>query len=133
MDNVDKIKKSIKITGNEIFYSDSFRLKIILNNLYSNAIKYADMSKGKPFIKTEISVNDKGAIISVKDNGEGVDLKLKPKLFDMFFRASLKGTGSGLGLYIVKESVEKLGGNIRVESKRFEGTEFIIELPQKKM
>ncbi|MEQ9658922.1 PAS domain-containing sensor histidine kinase [Fulvivirga sp.] len=129
MDNVSKIKKNFSIEGGMDFYSDPFRIKIIFNNLISNAIKYADMSKSEPYISLNIKVENDHARISVKDNGEGVDEDVKNRIFEMFFRASDKGSGSGLGLYIVKESIDKLHGKIEVNSTRFEGTEFIITLP----
>ncbi|MTI41015.1 PAS domain-containing sensor histidine kinase [Fulvivirga lutimaris] len=129
MDNVSKIKRNFCIEGDMDFYSDPFRIKIIFNNLISNAIKYADMSKPEPYININIKIEKDHARISVKDNGEGVDENAKKRIFEMFFRASEKGSGSGLGLYIVRESIDKLNGNIEVNSTRYEGTEFIIMLP----
>lgn len=132
MDNVSKIKKEFSIEGEADFYSDPFRIKIIFNNLISNAIKYSDMSKSEPFINFNVKVDADSARISVKDNGEGIDEDVKNRIFEMFFRASEKGSGSGLGLYIVKESIDKLHGKIEVNSTRFEGTEFIITIPNTK-
>ena len=129
MENVNKIKRTFSIEGDSDFYSDPFRIKIIFNNLISNAIKYADLTKPEPYINFQVKVEDDNAIISVKDNGEGVDEDVKNRIFEMFFRASDKGSGSGLGLYIVRESIDKLGGKIEVTSTQYEGTEFIITLP----
>ena len=69
--------------------------------------------------------------ISVKDNGSGIPKKFHKPIFNMFFRASEKSTGSGLGLYIVKSAVKKLGGTIEVFSKVREGCEFIVNLPER--
>lgn len=132
MDNVNKIKRQFSIEGDVDFYSDPFRIKIIFNNLISNAIKYADLTKPESFIHLHVKVVDDHARISVKDNGEGVDEDVKNRIFEMFFRASDKGSGSGLGLYIVKESIDKLNGKIEVNSIRYEGTEFVITLPNVK-
>ena len=67
---------------------------------------------------------------SIKDNGPGIPAHLHEKLFDMFFRASNKSQGSGLGLYIVKNSIEKLGGTVTLKSEVGVGTEFLVELPK---
>ena len=129
MDNVQRIKRDLTIEGDYSFNSDPFRIKIIFNNLISNAIKYADLTKSSSYIKCLVKLNEKEAIISIKDNGEGISEAALNRVFEMFYRASAKGTGSGLGLYIVKESIEKLGGSIEIKSKLHEGTEFIITLP----
>jgi len=129
MENVDKIEKIIKIDQHEAFYSDPKRLEIIFNNLISNANKYADLNKSKPFIEVSIKVIGQSAEILVKDNGEGIREDSKEKIFEMFFRASERSSGSGLGLYIVKEAVEKLGGNLFMESEFGKGTSFTINIP----
>lgn len=129
MDNVSRIKRKIKIEGDHIFYSDPFRIKIIFNNLFSNAIKYTDLTKKESFITVNVHLKKSGAEIMVKDNGEGMDEGAINRIFEMFYRASNKGSGSGLGLYIVKESIDKLKGSITVESSRNVGTEFLIKLP----
>jgi signal transduction histidine kinase len=65
----------------------------------------------------------------IEDNGEGIRKDLQEKIFDMFYRASENSKGSGLGLYIVKEMVEKMGGTIKVSSEWGKGSQFIIDLP----
>lgn len=132
MDNVHKIRKEFAIDGDYTFFSDPFRIKIIFNNLISNAIKYADLTKKDPYVKLLIKLEQEQAIISIKDNGEGVSEQAKARVFEMFYRASARGTGSGLGLYIVKESIEKLHGQIELHSILHEGTEFIIKIPNAK-
>ncbi|TAE48522.1 MAG: sensor histidine kinase [Cytophagales bacterium] len=67
--------------------------------------------------------------ISFEDNGIGIKEEYIKKIFDMFFRATDKGEGSGLGLYIVKQTIEKLGGSIEVKSEYGEGTLMTIHLP----
>jgi signal transduction histidine kinase len=68
--------------------------------------------------------------LSIQDNGIGIHEKCLPMIFDMFFQANDKAEGSGLGLYIVKETLEKIQGTIRVESQYGEGTIFSINLPK---
>ncbi|MTI22113.1 PAS domain-containing sensor histidine kinase [Fulvivirga sp. RKSG066] len=128
MDNVEKIKTEVKVSGDE-FYADIRRIKIILNNLFSNAIKYSDLEKEQSFVKFEVKIDGGVARMKVTDNGEGVDADSKDKLFNMFFRASEKGSGSGLGLYIVKEAIDKMGGAVEVDSELNVGTEFRITIP----
>jgi signal transduction histidine kinase len=129
MDNVSHIKKIINIRQEGDFYSSPTRLDIIFNNLLSNAIKYADLKKDKSYIEIDIQCTSSEAQIIVRDNGEGIPLEALTKIFDMFFRASAKGSGSGLGLYIVKEAIQKLGGTINVQSEFSKGTEFSVAIP----
>ena len=63
------------------------------------------------------------------DNGQGIETKHLAKIFDMFFRATQNSTGSGIGLYIVKEIVQKMNGSIEVESSPGRGSKFFITLP----
>lgn len=109
-------------------YSDSLRLKIIINNLLSNAIKYADFSKEKPFISIKTYPSEKDFIIQIEDNGIGISKQYLNRIFEMFFVTN-KNKGTGLGLYIVKEAIENLNGNITVESKINVGTKFIVTIP----
>jgi PAS domain S-box-containing protein len=99
------------------FYSDLLRLKIITNNVISNAIKYQDTSKEERFIKITVEINPEKAIIYFKDNGIGIEKKYLPEIYKMFYRATESEEGSGLGLYIVKQTVEKLRGNIEIYSE----------------
>lgn len=124
----ERIKKEVHLKGREKFYSDHFRLSLILNNLISNALKYADPSKEVSFIKISIRIDPSRAFITFKDNGIGIEESYINKVFNMFFRATSKNEGAGLGLYIVKEAVEKLEGKIDIQSKPGEGTLFKIEL-----
>ena len=68
-------------------------------------------------------------LIRVRDNGEGIPPEHQTRIFEMFFRASGKVSGSGLGLYIVKEAVQKIGGTIQVHSEFTRGTEFFVLIP----
>jgi signal transduction histidine kinase len=111
------------------FYSDRSRLSVVLNNLISNGIRYCNPVEGQPFVLLHVSSDDNGTTLSIADNGIGIDSKYHEKIFDMFYRVSQKSAGSGLGLYIVKETVEKLRGTLRFESEPGKGTKFIIFLP----
>jgi signal transduction histidine kinase len=117
----------------ELFFSsDTYRLRVALNNLISNAIKYADLTKSNPFVDISISKTDNSLTIAVVDNGIGISIESHPKLFQMFYRANDKETGTGLGLYIAKESIEKLGGRIQLKSEPLKGTSFMVTVPMVK-
>jgi signal transduction histidine kinase len=120
-------KPMLQIHQNKIFYSDLTRIKVIFNNLISNAIKFSDPNNTE--IKINIEVENDHAKIEISDKGAGIDKKYQKDVFKMFFRASDQKAGSGLGLYIVKETVGKLKGKISLVSKPRKGTTFKMELP----
>jgi PAS domain S-box-containing protein len=123
------IDTKIQIEPYTNFYSDPKRLRILFNNLISNAFRYHDLSKETPYIKIQVSFDQYHAVIKVSDNGKGIHPEYLGNIFEMFYRATDDSQGSGLGLYIVKETVEKLQGTIRVESKPREGTTFTLRIP----
>ncbi len=110
---------------------DKLRLKIILNNILSNGIKFQKPQwDEKPFLRI-ISQKEKSNLkIIIEDNGEGIKAEMREKIFDMFFRGSTSSRGSGLGLYIAREAAEKIGGKIKVDSEYGKGSTFVIEIPQ---
>jgi len=117
------------LTGEEMI-TDLARLKIILNNLISNAIKFHWFEGSrKPYVKILLSRSESNYIITVEDNGRGIEEKHLANIFDMFYRATEKAQGSGLGLYILKESVLKLGGTVEARSALDAGTTFTVTLP----
>ncbi len=110
------------------FYSDPLRLQMIFNNLISNAIRYHDKHKSDRFLKvTADFIADKWQI-TFEDNGIGIDAAVLPKIFDMFYRGTQHSDGSGVGLYIVKQALEKINGHIECESKLGIGTIFRVYL-----
>lgn len=125
----DRIEKQILIDTEVPIYSDMYRLQIIFQNLISNSIKYQDSDKANSFIRVEAEVTPQEIRITFSDNGVGIRQEYISKIFGMFFRATERSEGAGLGLYIVKESVNKLGGEISLESTYNEGTTFNIRLP----
>lgn len=108
--------------------SDPIRIKIILNNLLSNAIKYSDKDKTLKFIRIRTLIFNTFFKIEIEDNGIGIKEEFKDKIFDMFFVTN-SNLGSGLGLYITKEAVDKLNGSITVNSKITKGTIFTVIIP----
>ena len=128
MPDAEKVKSKINIYDHVPFYSDHGRLLIIFNNIISNAVRYHDKWK-ESFLEINIVTNEEKVLIRFTDNGVGIAEEFQDKIFKMFFRASYESKGSGLGLYIVKSTVEKLNGKISVQSKLGEGTQFTIEVP----
>ncbi|TYC16267.1 PAS domain S-box protein [Bizionia gelidisalsuginis] len=126
--NAQGIHFDIDVEEHSTFYSDRLRFKTIIENLISNAIKYHKSSSTERFIKVKAIANDKMLQLKVSDNGIGIPLEYQEKIFDMFFRISSKSQGSGIGLYIVKDTIEKLEGSINVSSQIKSGTTFEIKL-----
>lgn len=119
----------ITITQNKEFCSDRIGVGIVLNNLVSNAIRYQNPMSERPFVDIEVEATDKTANIIVKDNGIGISKEGQTKIFDMFYRVSDETDGTGLGLFLVKETIEKLNGKINVESELGKGSVFQILIP----
>jgi len=128
MENAEKVKSIIEIDAEVPYLSDPGRMAILFQNLISNAIKYQQPFTDA-YVKISIHVNENGAQIEVSDNGKGISKEYLSKIFEMFFRASEDSYGSGLGLYITKQVVEKLQGKIEVESEFNVGTTFKVWLP----
>jgi PAS domain S-box-containing protein len=110
--------------------TDSRRLKVVINNLISNSIKYADPAKPHRYLKVKAATSQTHHSIVVEDNGLGIEAQYQSRIFDMFYRASEKSQGSGLGLYIVKETIAKMNGFIEVHSEITKGSEFTVLLPK---
>jgi PAS domain S-box-containing protein len=106
-------------------------LKTILLNLIDNAIKYRKQREEPSFVRIHVSEEKKGILIKIEDNGIGIAAHQQEHVFKMFHRATSISKGSGLGLYIVKTSVLKLGGTISIESTIDEGTTFTVYLPNR--
>jgi signal transduction histidine kinase len=119
----------VEIQGEEAIYTDEFRFNIIASNLISNAIRYRKTDIQTSFIHCKIHLSKEEAQIEVSDNGIGIPTQYQPYIFQMFYRANVKSTGSGLGLYIVKEALNKMGGKIEVKSEEGVGTTFKVIIP----
>lgn len=118
-------------TDKELFLADAFRIRQILDNLVSNAIKYTD--HGSVNIEARVSkiMGKLTLTMSVKDTGKGMNDEEKRKVFQAFTRLkSAQGIeGTGLGLSITQELVSLLGGEILLRSTLGKGSNFIVTLP----
>ncbi|MFP4090813.1 MAG: PAS domain S-box protein [Cyclobacteriaceae bacterium] len=125
----DKIRLQLDIHQKHNFVSDPQRVRVVLNNLLSNAFRYSDAHKEDPFVRIELQSTPEGISCSVIDNGVGIEEKHLEEIFKMFYRAHDHIKGSGLGLYLVKETIERLKGKIEVQSEYRKGSTFRFELP----
>lgn len=128
-DEVSSVKIKTDIPANLELVTDKIRLRIILNNLIANALKYHDKHKEERYVHVQASKHSNYFQIDVGDNGIGIKPEHLPRVFDMFYRASEYSKGSGLGLYIARETIKKMGGQIKVKSEFGKGTHFQIDLP----
>jgi signal transduction histidine kinase len=106
---------------------DPIRTEQIVQNLVSNAIKYG---RGRP-VMVKVSAGSDGAVLAVQDAGDGIPEPDIAHVFEKFFRArgDEKISGLGIGLYVVKQLVNRMGGAVSVESRIGEGTRFAVRLP----
>ncbi|MCB0855382.1 MAG: HAMP domain-containing histidine kinase, partial [Bacteroidetes bacterium] len=111
------------------FNSDRNSLLSILQNLITNAMKYRRDGDHSHVVNISIQPEKNGIRILVRDNGEGIRPEIQEKVFNMFYRGNKKSKGTGLGLYIVNQSIQKLKGEISIHSVVDEGTTFSVWLP----
>jgi len=126
--NNKETKFTININQPTPFIGDTFRIEVILGNLISNAIKYQKNNEEDKMVDISIDVNTFSAEISITDNGLGILNEHLEKIFTQFFK-SKNNQGSGLGLFIVKEALNKINGKIAVSSSLDYGTTFKITIP----
>lgn len=129
IEGVEQIRIDVAADDELTVRSDASRLGSIFNNLVNNAILYRDREKEKPFIQIGCREFEDKWELTVKDNGQGILPERQDKIFDMFYRGNEQSTGSGLGLFIVKEMVKTLGGSIDFESEYGVGSEFRVVFP----
>ena len=131
MEGYQHILFSLDVKLKSKFVSDKRRIEIILANLISNAIKYQDLTKSTQNINISIDEQKEQSQLSiiVEDNGVGIEKASQGKIFDMFYRASDRSKGAGLGLYIIKETVEKMNGSVELASEEGEFSKFTVNLP----
>ncbi len=114
-------------------YTDENLLRIIIQNLAENALMFARIHRNDPYLRIEITKKQpKQLQIKVIDNGQGIREEAISKLFNMFYRASENSKGSGLGLYILKNALDKLEGTVQVETAIGKGTVFTVVVPLKR-
>ncbi len=119
---------SINVSVPNDFTSNRFIIETIFQNLIENAIKYQNLKVDNSMLNIDVLQTGSKIQMRVEDNGIGIDTSVQDKIFDMYFRGTDASTGSGLGLYLVKKSVDKLNGQIRLTSMPNQGTIFYVTL-----
>lgn len=122
---------NVQVNQNIKFIGDAFRVEVILGNLISNAIKYQKTNEPNKTVNIEINVTESEACININDNGMGILKEHLEKIFTQFFKSKMHH-GSGLGLFIVKEALNRINGTISVSSNIENGTTFKITIPNAK-
>lgn len=126
IEGFEDISFQTDVYGHTALYTDEYRLAVVLNNLISNAIKYADRYKDQSVVQIKATVTPAHLTLIIRDNGIGIPKDQIGRVFGMFYRASEISKGAGLGLYIVKEAVDKLKGNIIIQSQH--GVETLVRI-----
>lgn len=109
-------------------YTDKLLLQSVLHNLLQNAVNYSD--RDQPVITIIARESGPSVELMISDNGTGIPESVRPRIFEMFYRGHLDSSGPGLGLFIVKNALEKMNGTIRFECPEGKGTTFYVTLPK---
>jgi len=118
----------IEIEGSDYINGDLKRIKTIIKNLASNAVKYRKKDDLNAYVKFSLKNEEVSIKFEVSDNGIGIPVQEQEKIFEMFYRYASENNGSGLGLFIVKEVLQKLGGTIEIESELGTGSVFRVNV-----
>lgn len=127
----NEIEIKLSVPENFEIVTEYYSLYSVIQNVIENAIKYKDPSKQHNYIIISAIEHVSSYTITIEDNGQGISAASKEKIFSMFYRANLNNTeGVGMGLYIVKQSLERIKGQISIDSKENEYSKFLIKLPK---
>lgn len=129
MKDAEDIRYELDFPEDSLVHTDSMRLRTILQNLITNAVKYQRPEEHDKWVRVSLTRSPDSVEIAVEDNGEGIPEDRLDTVFEMFQRNSNLSTGSGLGLYMVREMVAKLGGAVTVTSSVGQGSRFVVTLP----
>lgn len=125
----DKIRLIKNIDQDICYFGDAILIKSVIQNLIENAIKYRGSKSKECLIIFSVQQIPDNIIIKISDNGMGICKEKLPYIFERNYRATEEKNGSGVGLYLVKESLAELNANISVSSKVGSGTTFTVTLP----
>ncbi|MCU0360702.1 MAG: HAMP domain-containing histidine kinase [Bacteroidia bacterium] len=128
----EQIVFSVTYSLKQEFYSSKELMGYIFYFLFENSIKYSKKRNGHSYLKVKVESQDKYMVkIVVSDNGIGIKKEDQAHIFEMFYRTVNKLEGTGLGLYIVQNSLQKINGTILLESDENKGTVFTLLIPNK--
>lgn len=136
--SLDKFKYSIEAKGIKVIVDNSagnmvvneYLSRIVLENIIENSIDFC--TPLNPLLRILATQSTHDFAIIIEDNGQGISATIQHRIFEMYFRGNDNSKGNGLGLYIAKRAVDKLGGTISFISRMNEGTSFKITLPHKR-
>ena len=109
--------------------SDYNKVYTILSHVIRNSLDYSDVSKCSFLLSIKGQIHRDIVTLEIIDNGIGIEKKFMPMVFQMFFRATMLSKGSGLGLYLAREAINRLGGTITISSELNLGTLVRIQFP----
>ena len=127
----DRVKISCESNIDFEFKANEMSLRLILNNLISNAIKFHRPEEENQQVQIKAYNEGENVIIEISDNGIGIEMGSQDRIFEMFYRGTSRSFGSGLGLYIVRETARYLGGDVKLESELGQGSTFRVSIPSK--
>ncbi len=121
---------NLDVNQEEPLYSNMLKVRTVLQNIISNSLRYRRTVEGvESFIRVRTTIEGQMAKIIIEDNGIGIAPDKLEKVFEMFYRATDRSGGSGLGLNIVKEALDRLNGTIKISSELNTGTKVFINIP----
>lgn len=129
MKEADQVRFELDFPETAIVHSDPMRLRTIIQNLITNAVKYQRPEEQDKWVRVRLRFQENSVDVSVEDSGEGIPEASMDRIFEMFQRNSNLSTGSGLGLYLVREMVARLGGTVTVTSEVGKGSCFVVNIP----
>lgn len=130
-EDADKISIVSNLNSTSDFFGDGYRIQIVLGNLLANAIKFMDFDKENPSIEIEGVQNVEKFLLKVNDNGKGMSHEQLTQVQGVLSDNKSRGPGNGVGLYLVRDAVSRMGGKISVQSELGSFTKFTIEIPNK--
>jgi signal transduction histidine kinase len=123
-----KVQFQVFTSSDKTIITDGELLSAAVSNMIENAVMYRATEKDAT-VKISVERHNGTLQIMVRDNGSGIDIEIADKIFNMFFRGTQRSNGAGLGLYIAKEAIKRLQGEIQVTTD--DDTTFIISIPVK--
>jgi len=123
------INVTVKVEQQVPFYGDTNRFNVVLSQLIANAFHFRDPKKDAMVIHIHVEVLPSICTIQIHDNGIGISDAIRPNIFNLFYRGSDKSVGTGSGLYIVKEVLNKMGGSIILKSIENKESTFRVSIP----
>lgn len=121
-----KVRIEKKVKQEKEFFTDVKLMNSVLQNFIENGMKYSDPKKKESWLKINIECKNGQAIFIFQDNGLGISKENQAKVFEMFYKVNQDSSGTGLGLFLVKLAIEKLQGELNIDSEPGKGSTFKV-------